>query len=255
MIRDFISALLSSLLSPASWLVTLIFLYFFLNERNRWRRRLPWIALCIFLVFSNSWLLNAYARYWQPAVSEADPNRVYTCAIILGGFASPLANDSGYFNMTSDRFIQTLKLYQTGRVSHIMIAGGNSKSKHRAFDEGAYTRQQFIAMGVPDSVILHEDFSSNTAENAAHAKAALRAKGLPGPYLLVTSAQHLPRAELLFRRHGLDVLGVPSAFIAGTEKFDFSGIVPRLDVLLRWDVYIKETLAVTWYRLRGEASY
>lgn len=255
MLRDLISALLSSLLSPASWLVMLVFAYFLLPERIRWRRRLPWLALIVFLIFSNSWLLNAYARYWQPDVTKADPNRVYSCAIILGGFASPLANDSGYFNMTSDRFIQTLKLYQTGRVSHIMIAGGNSKRKNKAFDEGAFTRQQFMAMGVPDSVILHEDFSSNTAENAAHAKAALRAKGLPGPYLLVTSAQHIPRAELLFNRHGLDVIGVPSAFIAGTEKYDLGGMMPRLDVLLRWDVFIKETLAVTWYRLRGEASY
>lgn len=251
MIRDLLSGILSSLLSPASWLVMLLFLYFLLPDRIRWRRRLPWLALVIFLVFSNTWLLNAYARYWQPSESKMDSNRVYSCAILLGGFASPLANDSGYFNMTSDRFIQALRLYQTGRASHLMIAGGNSKRTHKGFDEGAFTRQQFIEIGVPDSVIMHEDFSSNTAENAAHAKQVLRAKGLLGPYLLVTSAQHLPRAELLFNRHGLDVVGVPSAFIAGTEKSDLWGIVPRLDVLLRWDVFIKETLAVTWYHLRG----
>lgn len=248
--RDALSGMLSSLLSPASWLVILLFGYFICPANWRIRRWFPWMALVIFLVFTNSWLLNAYARYWQPNKANLDSNRTYSAAILLGGFASPNAEDSGYFNMTSDRFIQTLRLYKTGRVRTILIAGGNSKRRNTGFDEGAFTRRELIAMGVPDSVILHEDFSSNTAENAAHAKALLQAHQLMPPYLLVTSAQHLPRSTLLFNRHGLEVEGIPSSYIAGTEKYDSWGIVPRLDVLLRWDVYIKETLAYIWYKLR-----
>jgi vancomycin permeability regulator SanA len=51
----------------------------------------------------------------------------------LGGFASPDENNQGYFNQSSDRFIQTLKLYQTHTIQHILISGGNGKKKAKHF--------------------------------------------------------------------------------------------------------------------------
>jgi len=176
-------------------------------------------------------------------------NAFYSCGIVPGGFASPDALGNGYFNATADRFIQAEKLYKQGNISHILISGGNGKINDETFREGSWVKSELIAMGIPDSVIFTEDQSNNTSDNAVFAKQILDSFGLKPPYLLITSAQHIPRASLLFKNAGVITEPFPCSYIAGRSSFSFSSLIPRPSVLLTWDIYLKETVGYAWYKL------
>ncbi|HSN07805.1 MAG TPA: hypothetical protein VLS85_02150, partial [Hanamia sp.] len=117
MLHSFISTIVSFFLSPFNWLVVLLVAGFLFRKKGR--RKVCFIAaLFIFLVFGNQWLLNAYAKKWQPAPVILHSTKPYSCGIVAGGFASPDADAHGYFNEASDRFIQIMKLYKTGQIKN-----------------------------------------------------------------------------------------------------------------------------------------
>ncbi len=237
-------------LSPLNWLFIFLLAACFLPKGRRRKVSLV-IALCIFLLFGNEWLLNLYARTWQPAPLVLEPAAHYSCGIVAGGFASPDAGSEGYFNSASDRFIQVLKLYTTGHISHILISGGNGKPDEKDFREAAWVKGQLVELGIPDSTIFTEDHSNNTFENAQNAKHILDSLQFRPPYVLVTSAYHMPRASLIFKKAGVDVIPFPCNYTDGRGSVGPGDFFPRLSVLLGWNDYLKETAGYFWYKMRG----
>lgn len=200
-------------------------------------------------MFGNQWLLNVYIKHWQPEPAELEGSKTYSCGIVAGGFASPDTHAHGYFNSAADRFIQILKLYKTGKIKNILVSGGNGKSDEHTFREGAWVKNQLEQMGVPDSVIFVEDQSSNTAENALNTKRILDSLSLQPPYVLVTSAYHMPRAHLVFEKAGLDVVPFPCNYTAGMGETGPDDFIPTPSVLMAWDGYLKEAFAYWWYKV------
>jgi uncharacterized SAM-binding protein YcdF (DUF218 family) len=175
----------------------------------------------------------------------------YSCGIVAGGFASPDPDENGYFNATADRFIQTVKLYKLGIIQNILISGGNGKVDKINFREASWVKTELTAIGIPDSVIFVEDRSNNTFDNALYAKQILDSLKLMPPYLLITSAHHVPRASLLFRNAGISAISFPCNYIAGRGNFKFSSLLPQPSVLSDWNIFLKETAAFLWYNVRG----
>src|SRR5205085_6891262 len=73
--------------------------------------------------------------------------------------------------------------------------------------------------GVPESAILVETRSKNTAENGAFSRDVLATRGIQR-VLLVTSAYHMPRAVAAFRRAGLQVSPSPTDIQTGWSEPD-----------------------------------
>ncbi len=243
------SVIMSFLLSPCNWIIVLIIAgYIFKKPSLRKLCRIA--ALCLFLVFSNQWLLDCYAKYWQPAPVTINKNITYSCGIVPGGFASPDVDGNGYFNGSADRFIEAEKLYKLGTIKNILINGGNGKEIDKSFREGAYVKDQLVIMGIPDSAIFVEDESDNTADNARNAKHIFDSLQLKPPYLLITSAQHIPRASLLYESAGIPIVEFPCTYIAGRNTFTLSSLLPTVSVLLTWNIYLKETAAYLFYKLK-----
>jgi len=243
------SSLLSFFLSPVNWIIiSVIAGYIFRKASIKKICRIT--AICIFLLFGNKWLLDWYAKKWQPAPVSISKNVVYSCGIVPGGFASPGADGKGYFNATADRFIQAEKLYKLGVISHILISGGNGKTNDKNFREGAWVKGELSVMGIPDSVIFVEDRSNDTFDNAVYAKKILDSLQLNPPYLLITSANHIPRASLIFKNAGITTVPYPCNYIDGRGSFNFSSLIPRPSVLFGWDIYLKETAGYLWYKLK-----
>jgi uncharacterized SAM-binding protein YcdF (DUF218 family) len=251
--HEIISTIVSFFLSPFNWVIILVIAGLLFKKKTR-RKTCFIVAFCIFLLFGNKWLLETYAKNWQPAPVVLNPGKVYSCGIVAGGFASPDAHAHGYFNSTADRFIQIMKLYKTGKIKNIMISGGNGKPDENSFREGAWVKGQLVQMGVPESVIFLEDQSTNTAENAINSKHILDSLKFAPPYLLVTSAYHMQRASLIFQKAGLDVIPFPCNYTdgrGGTDAWDF---IPRPSVLMGWDTYLKETVGYYWYKMKGDGN-
>lgn len=249
--RYFISQIIAFLLSPLVWMLLLAVWQYFLKEGRR-RTICRWSVVIIFFLFSNQWLLDNYARAWQPAPVELAAGTVYSCGILLGGYGSAdVQTNGGYFNKSADRFIQALKLYKTGKIKTLLITGGNGKKETNQFSESSWTRQLLQQMGVPDSVILFEDQSANTAENAANSKKLLESAGLQAPYVLVTSAYHMPRASLIYNNAGLKHVIYPCNYTAGKGRFSIWDLFPDPSIMHEWNTFLKEAVGYFIYRIKG----
>jgi uncharacterized SAM-binding protein YcdF (DUF218 family) len=237
-------------LSPFNWIVILLIAGYFSGKHST-KKIYRIFAVSIFLLFSNKGILNWYAKKWQPSPVTINAGTYYNCGIVPGGFASPDAEGNGYFNETSDRFIQVVKLYKLGAITHILISGGNGKDDDKNFREGAWVKGELTVMGIPDSVIFVEDKSNNTFDNAVFAKEILDSVPLKPPYLLITSAQHIPRASLLFKNAGVPTVAFPCNYREGRGSFGLSDLVPKLSVLSDWNVYLKQAAGYVFYFMKG----
>eukprot|EP01037_Dinobryon_pediforme_P008346 gene8346-8432_t len=184
------------------------------------------------LIFTNGFLLDEFARCWDIKPVPLKTTGSYSCAIVLGGFSGEDDHGDGFFNTASDRFIQGVKLLKTGKVSHILISGGNGSLFPGKFAESDWVRKQLLELQIPDSCIVVENRSRNTIENAAFSKQILAARQLQPPYILVTSAFHMRRSLGIF----------------GREKMPF---IPDADIIGRWNYYIKEIFGELVNRIKG----
>ncbi len=176
-----------------------------------------------------------------PPPKDADTAH-YNCVIVLGGFSNSNRNGGGYFNPSADRFLQGIKLLLNKKAGHILITGGNGNLAPGGFREALWVQKQLKEFNIPDSTVLIESNSRNTVENAKYTKQLLDSAHLASPYLLVTSAYHMPRSLMIFKKMGLNVIPYPANYITRNNKVEASDFVPDAGVLYNWNTYIKEII-------------
>lgn len=242
-----LSKVLLFLLFPITWLLAL-WIYAIATKNPRRKQRLLIISFIIFYIFSAPIILDNFARLWDYPPVKAEKLPRYSCAIILGGFTSEKRDSTGMFNGAADRFIQALRLNAMGKASHILITSGNASLNPDGFSEGDWAYKQLKQLNMPDSLILIENKSRNTIENAVFTKRLLLQKHLPPPYLLVTSAFHMRRSQLIFKKAGLETVPYPCHYMAGFGKFTIYAFWPSAEIFNTWPYYTKELVGyvVAW---------
>ena len=116
-----LSKIISFFIDPVIWIILLLLAGRFTRHRL-WKKRLYKLAIGCFLLFSNSWLVNnVWDRYqWQPVAMENLPK--VESGILLGGLSGYDEKlKMGFFGPTADRFIQTNKLYDAGKIDESKI--------------------------------------------------------------------------------------------------------------------------------------
>jgi len=245
-----LSKVLIFLLNPLLWILIGLSIAL-VASRKKIRKIALSISLGLFTLLSNPLLLNQFARQWDVNTGVVDKSKVYSCAIVLGGFSSEAENGQGFFNASADRFIQALKLKSTGRVSHLLITGGNSEIIPGKFRESIWVKDELKALNIPDSSILIEPDSRNTLENARFAKRLLERNDLKPPYLLITSAFHMRRSLYTFHKADIQVIPYSSNYIAGKSSISLDDFIPRAEILNNWGVYFKELIGFGIYYVKG----
>jgi uncharacterized SAM-binding protein YcdF (DUF218 family) len=192
--------------------------------------------------------------YWQSApVSMPDTAR-YSTGIILGGLSGYDRKNQGFFSLAADRFIQTANLYHRGIIEKILITGGTGSLLQREPPEAFFLKQEFIRNGVRENDIIIEPRSRNTYENAIFSKQILDSLQLKPPFVLVTSAMHMPRSEAVFRKAGVGFISYPCDYTVIDEGFDLTDyIAPDVVLLKKWSLLIKEIVGLVAYRITGKA--
>jgi uncharacterized SAM-binding protein YcdF (DUF218 family) len=234
-----LSKLFIFLLYPVIWVFAMLLIALLAKDPKR-RKHFLISGTILLYVFSTPVFLNAVAAVWN-VDTPVKKGKVYSCAIILGGFSSLGKNGQGYFNDDVDRFIQGIKALQTGKATHILITGGNGSLVQGTFREGVWVKKQLDSLKIPDSCVLIESNSRNTIENAAFSKPVLQKAGLKAPYLLITSDFHMRRANMIFKKQGYDVDLYPANYTGGS-KFLFDDLIPSGGEMARWNLYFKEMI-------------
>ncbi|MDI3321822.1 YdcF family protein [Pinibacter soli] len=244
-----LSKLFSIFIDPATWLILVVLLAAFL-KKGKWKKRATIFAIALFIFFTNGAILNFIINAWQPG--PATLTKKYSAGIVLGGFTIFDAKGKGYLSGTSDRFIATATLYHSGHINKIIVSGGDPSIKQDKPKEADFAKYMFIQDGVKAEDVFAESNSRNTFENAMYSKRILDSLHLPPPYVLVTSALHMPRAAGTFKKAGIDVDIYPSAYQTVETPFSFADLIPSADTLVQWRSFIKEVVGYWAYKITGK---
>ena len=117
-------------------------------------------------------------------------------------------------------------LYREGVAPLIVMSGGGGPVA-----EAAVMRDLAQEAGMPETALLLEPESRDTFENAANTARLLQAVG-KSRVVLVSDRLHLPRAARLFRRAGLDVVGV-AGVPASSMRRAFGAVLYETASLMR----------------------
>jgi len=248
-----LSKILFFLIDPINWLLILVVWGFFSKSAQR-KKRIYITAFILFIVFTNPFLFNKASLWWQPKWNDLKDNRKYSTGILLGGMSYYDKNNRGYFGSTADRFIQTANLYHEGKIEKILVTGGNGNLFLNEPDESSFLEKEFIRNGVKKEDIILEKKSRNTYENAVFSKKILDSLKLKPPYILITSASHMPRSEMVFKKAGYtDIIIYPSDFHEFEKKPEPRTLfTPNIVLIYGWKYLIKERVGVIVYKLSGK---
>lgn len=140
---------------------------------------------------------------------ESDPTGAMRADVIVV-LGAAFRSDGTVSPALLRRLERGLALYRAGAAPRLLLTGG-------APGEDADTRSEADAMaefaratGVPEVDLVLEPEARNTRQNAAKAAAIMARQGW-GRALLVTDSFHMPRARLLFRARGVEVISAPAA--------------------------------------------
>lgn len=255
----FIAAkLLAFLAQPLAW-VALLMLAAVLSLRRRPKlsQGLGWTAIALLLLIGweplpDALLRRLEARY--PALPATADLKAYVGVVVLGGALEPAYvwthPGTSALNDAAERMTEVLPLLRRQPGLRVLFTGGEGELFGGSLSEATRAEQFFTSQGIPAQQLLYESASRTTYENA------LLGKTVPGvdpaqPWLLLTSAWHMPRAMASFRKTGWNVTPCPVDFRTGqqTPWTQYS-----MDKGARkWKLALHEWLGLLAYRMSGKA--
>lgn len=142
-----------------------------------------------------------------------------------------------------NRLVEGIKHYNAlnSNVKFVVSGyGGYDKNSH-AF------MQEILAsnLGVNKKDIIRFDKAKDTYEEALHIKKLLGNK----EFIIVTSASHMKRSMLIFKKLNLNAIAAPTNYLSHEEKSlkeYFSGKNVR-----KIEIAVHEYLGLIWYKIKG----
>lgn len=203
-------------LPPGIFVVILLFIGTLLYRREKLLAKLLFITAfllygCTIPLTGKVLIQSLENRYQPPSQIKGD------VILMLGGGATldtPDIDGKGQLSSNgANRLLTVLRLYkQTGLP--ILLSGGQVFSDYG--NESDIAKRELLSLGVPESKIFIENKSRNTEENAQFSKQLLDQKGWHKP-VLVTSAFHMERAVLDFKKNKIDVEPYPTDYQASQK--------------------------------------
>jgi uncharacterized SAM-binding protein YcdF (DUF218 family) len=244
-IKKVISRFLFPVPLSLEFLLIGIFLLWF-TRRQRAGKAMVTCGALLLMAFSNSAVSNALLRplertYPPFAISQATENIEYIA--VLGG----LGDDDPKVPVTSHvfpdlmvRLIEGVRIHRLIPGSKLILSGGHFSSGGMA--------EVAEALGVSEREILQLGEPPDTEEESRQVAPIVGSR----PFVLVTSASHMPRAMALFRDMKLQPIAAPTDFLAPRRRLEFDDLVPDAYKLFRSQIAIYEYLGLTWEKLRGK---
>ncbi len=208
------------------------------------------IALVLF--FGNEVIYTKSATAWEAKPVQISNLGNYTAGILLGGLSSFDKYGNGFLNSATDRLVEISILYKAQKIKKIIISGGSVYKDQPK--EANFLYKKLLLLGIPPCDLIIENRSRSTFENALYTRKIIDSLQLQPPFVLVTSALHIPRAEKVFTKAGLPVVAFPSDYHAIDKKFDFDDyIVPKINIMNDWTFLLKEIIGIAGYQLFDKA--
>ncbi|MGB3255290.1 envelope biogenesis factor ElyC [Buttiauxella gaviniae] len=172
--------------------------------------------------------------------------------VVLGGgytWNPEWAPSSNLISNSLPRLAEGVRLWHANPGSKMIFTGARAMTNPVSTAEaGARVAE---SLGVPRSQIITLDEPKDTEEEAAAVAKTIGQQ----PFLLVTSASHLPRAMIFFRNAGLHPIPAPANQLAIESPLNpWERIIPSPIWLMHSDRVGYETLGRIWQWLKGPSG-
>jgi len=222
-----------------------------------WRK--PWLSRLLVLL-----VLGALGALGSGTVAQrliAPLERAYPvppadataqAAVVLAGTVdlSRSSLERVEFYDRPERIIEGARLVKQGRARWLVISGGSGDPFLPGASEAEFLASFARDLGVDPQVILLEQGSRTTHENAVETARLLRERGLLR-FFLVTSASHLPRAVGCFRQAKLDPIPFPVDYRATPLRTTPLSYLPSAEALHLSTFALHEYVGYAMYRVLG----
>jgi uncharacterized SAM-binding protein YcdF (DUF218 family) len=254
----FVSKIFSFITQPLAWVALLMLIsMLFVRTRPLWAIRLEFASLALLLLLGWEPLPDALLRHLEsqsPPLTSAENFEHYVGVVVLGGALEPAyvwtVPGQSALNDAAERMTAVLPLLRKHPHLRVLFTGGEGELFANGPSEAQRARMFFESQGIAPNQVLYESASTTTYENAIFSK---RVEGVNAgePWLLLTSAWHMPRSIAAFRGAGWNVTACPVDFRSGitTPWLQYS-----MDQGVRkWRIALHELLGLLVYRLAGRA--
>ena len=181
----------------------------------------------------------------MPSVTQSDP---YAGMVVLGGsLGRPgvyKAHGQVPLGDAAERMTVPIELMRKFPNFELIFSGGEGRLMPTGTTEAELARVFFSEQGVDMNRVTLESQARATRENAKLV-AALLGERCKQPWLLVTSAWHMPRSLAEFQAVGCNVTAYPVDFRTGEETSwtEYS----MADSLMAWQTALHEYLGMLVY--------
>ncbi len=253
-----ISKFLSKLLYPVGLMTCLLLAGLLMRASGHKKSGITMLFMSITILIASSLpgvsyrALSYLERQFLPVSINEQP---YVPVIVLLGNNLAMPKEprlNTEMTQTSDRLLHTFRLFKAGKADRIFISGGNVFGDYHQRGEAHYSKQLLIEWGIPESVIDIETQSRSTRDNALQTYDYLLKKQLLNqPFLLVTSASHMPRAHATFRALNLDAVPATTDItITQSDRPTLFYWLPSVEAIVAMTTFVHEYVGLMFYRVR-----
>ena len=169
--------------------------------------------------------------------------------VVLGGGHVRAPNMPIFSQLSTStlaRVVAGISLHRKHPGSKLVLSGG------RGFDlipDAKMMKRAALELGVAAHAIVLESQSRDTIEEVLLLKSIVR----DDPFVLVTSASHMPRAMAMFKKAGLKPIPAPVDHqIKQTQVYDPGSFFPTAGNIEKAETAIHEYLGLIWGKLQRQ---
>jgi uncharacterized SAM-binding protein YcdF (DUF218 family) len=222
-----------------------------------WARRLGVAAFVA--LFVTGWLppVDALMNHLESQSTPPDPAADlsgYAGLVVLGGAleSSSMWEYPGRIalNAGGERMVVAVALMQRNPHLHMLFTGGEGNLRTKKYSEADRAKIFFDLMDVDPKRVSYESKSRTTYDNAV-LSAQVPGIDIKKPWLLVTTAAHMPRSLAVFKKNGWNVTPYMVDFrTAHTPNFWFDFSFPH--GAEKWHYALHEIIGYWAYRATGK---
>ena len=242
----YLNKILPIIVSPLGLIIVLLFLSIFKRQVLNLS-----VALILLFIFSLPIVSQNLTKLLEQNYDNISPNDINTAEsiVVLSGMVNVIKqtdNVTYEFNEAVDRILAGTKLLKLDKAKNIILTRGKIPWS-MGLSEGDFLADFVTSQGISIDKIFLTEIVQNTNDEA---KAVSKILPKNSSIILVTSAFHMPRAEMVFQNQNLQVIPYAVDFRKTARKINILDFLPNSKSFHDSNVYFREMLGRAFYKLR-----